>query len=218
MHLPCPPNHLGQNHEDLLAQGARKSTWLLGTKDNDSQRLFPPIPATFPANPRCLGVSAFPSSLLAQTGGSGGWLPCWPGEMVHLMHPAARARTVLPGTSSGNHAAETTWNNYLHFNKKHQEMVGSSTIPWLGWSLNLAKHRTKVSDDDWMISQRFFQQPQVLEKAQDVSQMPHEYISDLLEEIQTFVFQRRIRIKDWGGGQRSPPNLDEDRNGPLKSA
>jgi hypothetical protein len=65
--------------------------------------------------------------------------------------------------------------------------------------LNLAKHRTKVSDDDWMISQRIFQQPQVLEKAQDVSQMPHEHISDLLEEIQTFVFQRRIRIKDWGG-------------------
>ena len=74
-----------------------------------------------------------------------------------------------------------------------------------------------MSDDDWMISQQIFQQPQVLEKAQDVSHMPHEYISDLLEEIQTFVFQRRIRIKDWGG-QRSPPNLDEDRNGPLKSA
>lgn len=33
-------------------------------------------------------------------------------------------------------------------------------------------------------------------ESQDVSQMPHEYISDLLEEIQTFVFQRRIRIKD----------------------
>ena len=36
--------------------------------------------------------------------------------------------------------------------------------------------------------------------------MPHEYISDLLEEIQTFVFQRRIRIKDllgWAvGGQK----------------
>ena len=45
----------------------------------------------------------------------------------------------------------------------------------------------------------------MLEKAQDVSQMPHEYISDLLEEIQTFVFQRRIRIKDWGGAKDLHP-------------